>query len=97
MFSLGLSAIVVVSPPPPPATANQQNCDYSVRVETDTYKCYSSAEYNVIQQQEKQKNDELNAMILDFICKYWWALAIVFIATFVIYAYKSADDIEYLG
>lgn len=57
MIGLITMAIVVTSPPPPPATATQQQCAYSVRIQNDTYKCYTQKQWDAEQAAIAKENE----------------------------------------
>lgn len=77
-----MAIVVVAPPPPPPATATQQQCKYSVRIDSDTYQCYTEEEWQQKQaadaavraQDDADFNKFWTSTVPSFLIANWWKI-----------------------
>lgn len=65
---------MVYIPPPPPQDSPPivENCTYQIKIQNDTFKCFTKEEYEK-RQADKVAQDEKVAKWMD---EYWWAVLI---------------------
>jgi flagellar biosynthesis protein FlhB len=71
------------TPPAQIQVANQQQCTYSVKVNYETFKCYSEDEYNTMEATKKDNLEASNKVAWDYIRNNWWKLILGIIGFFI--------------